>query len=376
MALLSIAAIDAYRFDIPFVRPLKVGREVLHCREGLLLSLTDEKGHTGFGEIAPLPGLDQVSLERCHNDLKVIKKLLAGVILHPDQFNIAAPCLGMTTLPDSFARHTLFGLESALLSLYLQHLLQEGETNPLNLPDPLCVPINGLFIPDTEDRETAAQISALQTCGMKTVKVKIGRLPVDEEIRQILRLACVIGPDLILRLDGNKNLSAGSYARYYASLRHLNVEYAEEPLQDGETLSANKVSWPIAIDESLPMYLNSENHDLAKLPADIRTVILKPGLLAGLSGMACLIADAKKRNLKIVLSSSFNTGVTLSTLGAFSFRAGLSPDTAHGFDTLRYLQSDVLSASPVIREGVLNIPQKFLAGGMNLNPNVLTKEYL
>ncbi len=374
MALLKIAAIDVDRFNIPFVHPIKVGSEILHSREGFIVTLTDEEGRTGFGEVAPLPGLDETSLEQCLSELAAAKNRLHHLSLNPGLFDILIPWLGMASLPGSFSAHTLFGLESAFMSLYLQCKLTEGSINALSLPDPLKVPVNGLFIPEAEHKKTISQISALQACGMKIVKVKIGRLPADEEIHQILSLADTIGKELTLRLDGNKALSARTYARYFSALRHLNVEYAEEPLRDGEPVASPDVSWPQALDESLPQYLDSRNPDLAKLPPEIRIIILKPGLLAGLHGIARCIEDAGKQNIKTVLSSAFNTGITLATLGAFSILANLSPDTAHGLDTLRYLKSDILSDSPVIREGALTIPRRLLSEGMHLNSNVLSKE--
>jgi O-succinylbenzoate synthase len=376
MALLKIAAIEVDRFDIPFIRPMKVGNVSLHSREGFIVSLISEDGRTGFGEVAPLPGLDQTTLDLCRNDLSAMKKLLVGANLNPDLFDITAPWLGTMPLPHAFSAHTLFGVESALMSLYLQNRMKDGQTGALSLPDPLNVPVNGLFIPDSTDEEANLQMSTLHACGVKTVKVKIGRLPTDEEIRQILKLAGVIGKDLILRLDGNRMLSSQNYLRYFSALGHLNVEYVEEPLPDGQTISSDPVSWPIALDESLPAYLHSEARDPANLPPEVRSIILKPGFPSGLHGMAGCITEANARGIKTILSSSFNTGVTLSALALFSRMANLPPKIAQGFDTLRYLKTDVLSDSPVIREGFLTVSQKLLTGGMHLNPRVLTKENL
>lgn len=372
MALLSISAIDVYHFSIPFIRTIKVGSVCLRKREGFLLSLTDNLGQTGFGEVAPLPGWDPFSLEDCRKDLSLVRKSLVHASYHPDSFHLTAPCLGMTALPVCFSPHTLFGMESALMSLYLQRRLKDA-SGPAALPDPLTVKVNGLFIPAPSDMETDAQIQALKASGFKTIKVKIGRLPADEEIRQILRLADAMETDIILRLDGNKNMSADTCQHYVSALKPLNVEYAEEPLQDGEAPPPGNVLWPLALDESLPLYLHPERPTPECLPRGIQTVILKPGLLAGLSGMARFIADAQKRNMNIVLSSSFNTGVTLSVFGAFCRFAGLSPNSVHGLDTLRYLKSDVLMESPSIRRGALSIPLRLFAR-MRLNLDVLTGE--
>ncbi len=407
---MNIAGFDVYRFRIPFVTPIKVGHVVLHEREGFVVVLTDRQGRRGFGEIAPLPGLDKESLDDCRNDLSVLRKQLGKCSFNTDQFDIASPAFGMMDLPAKLNPHTLFGLESALMSLYLQEA-------PLSLPDTINIPVNGLFIADPNDEQVDVQIQALLARGMKTVKVKIGRLPADQEIHQILRLADAVGSDLRLRLDGNRSLSSAAYSHYYSTLRHLNVEYAEEPLRAGESLQSGDVPWPIALDESLPRYIDPTHSDAAGVPPNIQTVILKPGLLSGLSGMAGFIASARKRCIRTVLSSSFNTGVTLANLGAFSqiliisdlsfrpdmHRVNIQPEArndlewlpacagktnrddtnsssnslaiAFGFDTLRYLQADVIVQSPAISGGAITIPRNMLAD-MSLNVNVLSREDL
>lgn len=368
MALLSIAAINVYRFSIPFVQPIKVGNVLLHDRQGFIIALTDSQGRTGYGEIAPLPGLDQTSLDSCRSDLSSLRKNLLNDSFNTDTFALATPGMRLISLPETSTSYTLFGLESALLSLYLQH-------TPASLPDQIIIPVNGLFIPDINDPQSDAQMQTLKRSGMKTIKVKIGRLTADQEINQILRLADIIGKDLRLRLDGNQSLSSSTYSRFFSELGHLNIEYAEEPLREGAIMSSQNVPWMIALDESLPRYLDEAHPDLARLPSYIRTVILKPGLPAGLSGMASFVAQARQRNIQTVLSSAFNTGISLTTLCLFSRLSGLSSNTACGFDTLRCLQSDVLMQSPIISDGALTISKSLLTD-MQLNFSVLSKEDL
>ena len=365
---MKIAAFNLYRFSIPFIRPIKVGNVLLHDREGFVLSVTDVQGRTGCGEIAPLPGLDTVTLDRCRNDLSLLRKVLAEWIFDTEHFDLISSGLGLVSPPPFFTPHTLFGLESALLSLQLQSASS-------GIPDVINIPVNGLFVPDAEDHSTDRQIQAFLQNGMKTIKVKIGRLPADQEIRQILRLTDALENDLRLRLDGNRSLSPDLYAQYFSALGHLNVEYAEEPLKGNISLSPHGVPWPIALDESLPLYLTGRAADPAGLPENVRTIILKPGLLPGFSGMANFIASLKKRNIRTILSSSFNTGVGIAALGLLYHRTGLTSDIACGFDTLRYLQTDVLTNFPSISDGVLQIPRN-LFGNMLLNTNVIVDELL
>jgi len=349
--------------------PVKVGREVLHEREGFLIALTDDEGRRSYGEIAPLPGFDLTTLERCLQDIPSVSGVLNNACLHHDRFQLSAPLLGFADIRvSSWSAHTLFGVESALLNLHLQH----RETGSLDalfpLPEEtLLIPVNGLFIPESATNSLDRRISILKNSGATTVKIKIGRLPAEEEIRQIRCLVEEIGAGISLRLDGNRNLTPAAYRLYYKALSNLPVEYVEEPLPAEDMERAGDVPWPLALDESLAQLLDPEEPCLSRLAPTIRTVILKPGLVNGLHAMARAVRNARQAGIGTIFSSAFNSGITLATLGVFSRLLGLPPETAHGLDTLRYLAADVLRPSPEISRGMLEIPAALIFGRASFN---------
>jgi len=373
-----ISRIEVYEFSLPFAMPVKIGREILCDRKGLLVVLTDDRGRCGYGEIAPLPGFESTTSERCLQDLPYLGKSLNGACLSYDRFEISAPLMGIVEIPvSSWTAHTLFGVESALLGLYLRQERTEGRYDAFPpSEDPLRIPVNGLFIPERAADGLDRQLRELKSRGVTTVKIKIGRLSPEEDIRQIRRLVEKLGPGLSLRLDGNRNLTAAGYRRIYEALADLPVEYVEEPLGEEEREMAGDTPWPLALDESLSLVLDPEEPRLSALDPSVRTVILKPGMLNGLHAMAQVVTEARKSGIRTILSSAFNAGVTLAVLGAFSRLAGLPPETVHGLDTLRYLAADVLSPSPGISGGMLEIPGKLLFGVVSLNEQVLREKVL
>jgi o-succinylbenzoate synthase len=372
---MKITAVDIYRFCIPFIVPIRVGSRVLDVREGFILVLTDEDGRVGYGEVAPLPGLDKTTLDQCRRDIVSLRDRLIGTPLCYGQLKAAAPLLGIASVPmDGLAAHAWFGAECALFGLFLQQNSDDQSAAAFHFSFPLRVSVNGLFVPDQGAGNVARQIRELKDRKVKTVKVKIGRMAADEEIRQILGLADQLGSGSIFRLDGNRSLTIELYRRYYEALRHLSVEYAEEPLSNGDIASAQSVPWPVALDESLDGLLDPDEPSPSSLSPAVRTIILKPGLLNGLHAIARCITDAKQAGIKTVLSSSFNTGFAVAGLGLFSFLTGLPPETVHGLDTLRYLAADVLVESPVILDGQLIIPESLAHGGQHLNNAVIRRE--
>jgi len=371
-----IARTEVYRFSLPFARPVEVGGKVQRNREGLLIVLTDDTDRCGFGEIAPLPGFDKTTLERSLQDVPSAGGVMSNVSLHYERFRITAPLLGIADVPvASWTAHTLFGVESALLGLYLQHEGTGGSIAVSPLPQgPLRIPVNGLFIPESAVGGLDRQIGDLKNSGATTFKIKIGRISEDDEIRQIRRLVEEMGAGISLRLDGNRNLTPAAYRRYYEALCQLHVEYVEEPLLEEELGRAGEVPWPLALDESLARFLDPDQPRLSGLDPTVRTVILKPGLLRGLHAMARAVRDAEHTGIRTIFSSAFNSGVTLATLGIFARLAGLPPETVHGLDTLRYLAADILRPSPTISEGMLEIPDGLLFGGAALNESCIREK--
>jgi o-succinylbenzoate synthase len=375
---MRIACTEVYRFSLPFAIPVRIGGTVLTDREGLLIALTDDQGRCSYGEIAPLPGLDSTTLDRCLQDIPAVGDALNNADLSYDRFSISAPLLGVAAVPvSSWTGHTLFGVESALLGLYLQHEDLRGRTAVFPLPDGLLrIPVNALFIPEAVADTLERQIQNLKSGGATTFKIKIGRLPAEEEIRQILHLVERLGTEISLRLDGNRNLSPALYRHYYEALRDLPVEYVEEPLPEEELGKAGEIPWPLALDESLQRLLDPENPSFAGLAPAVRTVILKPGLLRGLHAMARAVRDAEKVGIRTIFSSAFNSGISLATLGVFSHLLSLPPGQAHGLDTLRYLAADVLQPSPEISGGMLEIPAGLLFGEASLNEDCIRDKIL
>jgi O-succinylbenzoate synthase len=174
-----------------------------------------------------------------------------------------------------------------------------------------------------------------------------------------------------LRLDGNRRLGAADFRQYCRRLRDLPVEYVEEPLAGDDLVAIADMPWDLAADQLAAKYLHPERPDLKCLPEACGAVVVKPSLFHGLHPLCRLLAAAGADNPRIVLSSAWNTGITLTLLGLLT---GISPSaaqTAHGLDTLGYFSADVVTESPTVSCGRLHLPGWAGCGRLPLNPEVL-----
>jgi O-succinylbenzoate synthase len=102
-------------------------------------------------------------------------------------------------------------------------------------------------------------------------------------------------------------------------------------------------------------------------------VVLKPTLFNGLHPLCRLLATAGPGSPQIVLSSAWNTGITLTLLGILAAMSPTTAGTAHGLDTLGYFDADVVTESPLVAGGRLHLPAWAGNGRLGLNTDVVRR---
>jgi O-succinylbenzoate synthase len=158
---------------------------------------------------------------------------------------------------------------------------------------------------------------------------------------------------------------AVSFAR---SLPARSVSFIEEPLRDpagiGEFHAATSI--PSALDESLWQ----QPALLKELPPEsVGALVLKPNRLGGIQRSLELSRIALQRNIPAILSSAFESGISL---GLYAWLAALIAPTpaACGLDTCRYLESDLLQHPFTAENGVID-PETAWMNSREVNLNLL-----
>lgn len=363
---MKIAGFDIYRYEIPFVRPIKVGSKELHTRAGLIICFYDDAGHTGHGEIAPLPGLHQESLEAALR-----------------QFRLVASDLKLANLDEGFSKLTgrfdawltdfqlypsvRVGVEMAVLNL-----LADAVGKPLYkllACDALnAVSVNGLLAGSRE--EILKSAACLKAEGYHTVKLKVGRLNFYEEIEIVRIVRDLLGKDIVFRLDTNRSWSFEQAVEFGLAVADCKIEYIEEPLESPSLLSlfTEKTGISIALDESLAQERNP--FEVAS-PDALAALVLKPSVIGGLERTAKYAREALRYDVKPVVSSTFDSGLSLATFANLAASFG-QKDIASGLDTYKFLQADVLEERFEVRGGFVYVGRAYQST-QNLNFSQLEK---
>ena len=258
-----------------------------------------------------------------------------GILLrHGDHWGDAAPLPGWSceTLED--VRECLrLGEDFAPASLrFAWESLREDL-----VPKRREVPLNALL--EGTSQEILAGAARTFGEGCRCLKIKTSRLDLErlplllEEVTRETRNLCK------LRLDPNRSWSFDETLRLAEKLRHLPIEYFEEPLAKSSRLPEllARADCPVALDETLREISPEELKKFEGAAA----LVLKPTLMGGFTRCREFANVGEGLGMASVVSATYESGVGIHALGRFA--SSLSRISSAGLDTYSRLESDVLS---------------------------------
>ncbi len=321
-----------YRYSIPFVRPVPVRDSRLDTRDGLVIGLRSaDDRHTGFGEIAPLPGLHEETLsealEQCRSLITSLDLSFADLSFHNAGRN----------LPENLFPSVRSGIEMSLLNLQSV----SGEPFPTfpGAPEPSkMLPLNALLFGSASEILTMAEDYFHQ--GYRTFKLKVQADAPDLAIEQVLSLRRVFGNEIALRLDSNRSFSLEDACTFFKQLPADSIEYIEEPVADPSLIPEffSRTGIRSALDESL--WMNPEIWD--DIPHHcLGGMVLKPSRLGSFSRTLNLALEAEAEGIRAVISAAYETGISLGFYTHLGSVISTEP-AACGLDTFRQLSRDIL----------------------------------
>lgn len=311
----------------PFRQPLKTSHGSWKCRQGIILKLTSQTGHCGFGEVAPLPWFGTETLEQA---IAFCRQL-------PQRFS---PGQGLTILPTLPACN--FGFELAFKDL-MRNFSQSADCPRLDLP----AARSSALLPTG-----AAALSAwpaLWELGHRTFKWKIGTAPVAEEIGWLQALMAQLPLGARLRLDANGGLSELAAHHLLDQCDRLchRIEYVEQPLPPEcfpELMRlTDRYQTPIALDESITTLEQLKTHYYRGWQG---IYVIKAAIFGAPSRLKQF---CQEHPIDLVLSSVFETDIGRQALIDLTAELNLilpfAPQRVLGMGTQQWLPNDGLDDS-------------------------------
>jgi O-succinylbenzoate synthase len=351
---MKIAGATFFRYSLPLTRPLDLRGTSITRRDGIIVAVHADNGGVGYGEIAPLPGF---SAEAIEDALGAARRCVGSLRRRND---IAASLPPALREREMFPPSVRFGIECALLDLTARSRNVSPSQVYSDAPA-RTIRINALLSGTRAAILEAANAAASN--GYTAVKLKVGRGPMEEDVKTVRELRHVLGGAIEIRLDANR---AWEFDRALAFARETvdcHIAYIEEPIRDPARLGpfAAQSPIPVAVDETLQdagwkqLYAWRQAGYLepfAEIPDDAdpflcailaaRVWVVKPTLVGmPLTYLAHLLTKRRRIDADLVISSSFESGLGLVALANLAACAGEDALCA-GLDTASWLAQDVL----------------------------------
>ncbi|OAN64391.1 o-succinylbenzoate synthase [Balneola sp. EhC07] len=337
-----------YTYKIPFQTPFSISGAVYEFREGIIVEF-DHDGIQAFGELAPLPGFSDFSLDQVISVLQLNKEALENALIKgefPQFFYVLSQI------------HNIPSLKFGLDTLYHDYLSKRKGVSLAEYLFPELatskVTSNGvLSIKDV--RSSLNTATKMIQNGFKTLKVKVGR-DFENEF-QLLKALRSEHPSIQIRIDCNRAWSFDEAVSNLSQLEPLNIEYCEEPLITKEidklSLLKKETSIKLAADESIR---NKKDAGVLSVQNGFDVFVLKPMMIGSFSEIYVTKQQANSHYIDMVFTTSLESkiGRIITAILALGWGA---KKYAHGLATGSLLSHD-LNDETEINSGSYVIPQK------------------
>ena len=352
MAAVKITSFRVYTYTLDINEPIYVHGLHLAKREGLVIRLKSERGAEGFGEIAPLDGWSEESLNEAREQVRGLKATLTGRDVLPGVEKLDGKM--RSWFEEMNLRPSVrFGIEMAVLNL-----IAGTKNTPLFQSIAHAhgdhrdyTRVHALL--DGTVEGVTRQAKKFREEGFTDMKLKV-RGSVDESAAKVRAVNEILRGEVLLHLDANQAWELEDAVRFGREIECGAAAYIEEPLkhvyQTPEFYKETLI--PVALDESLSKLSFEE----FKSMDGVDVLVLKPTALGGLEKTWQFMQQAGALGLETVISSSFESGLGILTLASL---AGCAVrDQAAGLDTLKWFKRDLLKENVLIRRGKINIRQR------------------
>lgn len=291
----------------------------LSWREGVLLELVDDDGHTGWGEASPLPGLSREVIADVRTALGA---------LDPAAFSLdGSPILAVERALESIPRalpSARFALETALLDL-LARARATSVAALLGAAPDARRELSALLAGDSADALARAATRAVGD-GARTLKLKLdGRAPLEDAVARVRAVRAAAPAPVALRLDANATFDPDGVLDSLRALAASGVQLVEEPVFGRALLGLSSSAIPIAVDESLA-HADATLRDA--LVAMACAVVLKPTVLGGVLACRTLAREAHSRGVPAIITHTLDGPIALAAACALAL--ALPRGLAHG----------------------------------------------
>ena len=366
---MKIKHVDLFHIRIPFVTPYKLSKAygTLENAEAVIFKIHTDEGIIGLGEADPMNPFTE---ETPRSVMTIMQDVIAPRILGRDPTQI-----GM--------------IEADLDSAVHGHPTARGAVN-MALNDiagkVYQVPVHALFggvkqaqfpilwgTGSGTPEEDIVTIEALAKKGFRTVMIKMGALPISDEIKRMVSVRKHFGDEMSIIVDANQGWEVSETLKFIRQTRNHPPDLLEQPVKHWDIRGLKQIRrhsfCPVSADESV-----TSVHDAALLIREeaVDAFSIKVSKNGGLNRSKQIASIADAFGLKCLMNSMLEFGITQ----AASLHVGCTLSNlvkmGHAYGSVIRMSDDVTDFAKYISGSTVAVPQG-IGLGVSLDEDKLKK---
>lgn len=315
----------------------------------LLVAVTDDEGHTGWGEA---PQVWQVTGASIAGSDACVRQLLAPLVTGRDPDDLVGTCQAV--------HRAVAGNEAARAAV--DTALHDLAAQRLGVPLVRLLGGNHREVP-TDVTLSAGSADALAEAararradGFTVLKVKVGT-DAAGDLARVRAVRAAAGPDAVIRLDANQGWTPREAVRVIRGIEDAgcDVELVEQPVPgrdlDGLAWVSDRVDTPVLADESV-FDLRDLVEVIRRRAADL--VNVKLAKCGGLSTARTLLELARAQQLGTLVGSMMETPVGIAA--AASLAAAYGSTAVPDLDAAWWLAHSPVQGGPRYENATIVLP--------------------
>ena len=372
---MKITGLELFDISIPFAQPYRLSKiyGTLENARAVIVKLHTDEGIVGLGEADPMNPFTE---ETTATVMVVLRDIVAPHLLGTDPARISRiehrldQVLHGNLLARGAVNMALYDILGKVHGMPACDFLGGKQHDRL----PLLGPIGS-----GSPQEDADSIEALIAQGYRTVMIKMGALPVPEEIERMRAAAEAFGSRIKIIADANQGWQFKEALEFIEGVRQFAPDMIEQPVSRTDTAGMKKLRERslclLSADESLVTVADAAAL-IRSEAADVFSI--KVSKNGGLSKALMIAKTAEAFGMRCLMNSMLEFGITQAASLQLGCTLNNLLECGHAYMSVLRMSDDITDFGKNISDAVVKVPEA-PGLGVEIDDDKLrayTREYL
>ena len=350
---MKIKKIELSHISIPFAKPYKLSKTygTLHKAHAVIFKVFTDEGIVGLGEADPM---SPFTTETPESVMTVTRDIMAPHLIGQDPTRIAM----VDSTLDDIIEGNLTARGAVNIALY--DIVGKANNIPIHmlLGGMRHAKLPLLFgVGSGTPEETIAVIEAQIETGCRCFMIKMGALPIADEIKRVIAVQEQFGDQIRIIIDANQGWKVAEALAFIDGINGYQSDLIEQPIKRGDMEGLKRIHdnspFLLSADESLTTV--SDAATLIREEA-VDVFSIKISKNGGLDKSRQIAQMADGFGLKCLMNSMLEFGITQAASLQLGCTLSNLIDLGHAYGSVLRMSDDITDFGQNISEAVATVP--------------------